>query len=206
MSLYTYRNNLNNIKFLSKEEEIELFNDYKLNGNISARNKIIEGQLPQILKIASTYFGKNKKIKEEDIISTANFYVLSIFDKFDPTLGNRFFSFYKPNLMWYLFTYINKKDKLIDNTYELSTYGKNIILKYEEDTSIRMNEDFIENDIKRALNMLKDVNRDIIIKKYYKDIEISSIAKDNGKTRQAVDSKLKTIHNKLNKILKEHGY
>ena len=56
-SSLAYFREIGKFKPLSREEEIELWKDYKKNNNIEARNKIIASNLKFVISVAQKYQG-----------------------------------------------------------------------------------------------------------------------------------------------------
>lgn len=74
-------------KILTREEEIDLFIRYK-NGDISARELIINSNLRFVIKVALSYAGRGLSVA--DLIQEGNLGLLEVIDKYDVTKGFRF--------------------------------------------------------------------------------------------------------------------
>lgn len=80
-SLKQYMTSIHSFKPLSKNEERILLYEYKKNGNIDARNKIITSNLKYTCKLASKFVGRGMEFSE--LISEANKGLIDAIEKFD---------------------------------------------------------------------------------------------------------------------------
>lgn len=85
--LKNYLKELQNYPVLSKEEEVKLFKKI-VNGDISARNRVIEGNLKLVIFIAKKF--SNLGIPMADIIQDGNEGLILATQKFDPQKGIKF--------------------------------------------------------------------------------------------------------------------
>lgn len=86
-----YISNVKNLdlRVLTKEEVKDLFIKYK-NGDIKARNKIIESNLRLVMKIAKKYSKGELNLDYMDVISAGNEGLIRAIESFDPNLGYTF--------------------------------------------------------------------------------------------------------------------
>ena len=99
------------VSVLSQEEEINLFKRYE-QGDINARNTLIEHNIRFVAKIARTY--KNaSKIPLEDLISEGTLGLISAIDKFDYKKGYRFTTFAAFGILQAIITALRKQSNLI---------------------------------------------------------------------------------------------
>ena len=76
---------------LTKEEEFELWKDYKENNNIEARNKLVEANLKFVATIANSYRGRG--LSYSDLIAEGNVGLIRAMDKFEATRGYKIISY-----------------------------------------------------------------------------------------------------------------
>lgn len=76
---------------LTAQEERELFLDYKLNGNMAARNQIVHNCLRHVIKIAYQYATNHEQAQE--LVAAGNVGVLNALDRYDPNRNTRFLSY-----------------------------------------------------------------------------------------------------------------
>lgn len=88
-----YFDSLANVKPLTKEEEHKLFYEYKVNGDVEARNKIIKANLRFASKIAGNF--RWSGIPYSELIGYANDGLIEYVDKFDIKMDVKFFSYAK---------------------------------------------------------------------------------------------------------------
>ncbi len=98
----TFSNEINNVYFeLTKENEDKFIKEAK-QGNVSARNKLLNSQLKQITRIARSYACYNNPI--EDLVSEAVLGFEHAINKFDENAGIRFVTYY----MYWVRDYVNR--------------------------------------------------------------------------------------------------
>lgn len=90
-TFWLYYCSLSKVKLLTPEEERELLRRYYENGDIEARNKILESCLRFIVKLAIKYAHNHEELK--DLISAGNEGLLVAFSKFDLLRKVRFLSY-----------------------------------------------------------------------------------------------------------------
>lgn len=83
-----YIRDVRNLKLnlLSADEEQELAKRIQ-EGDLSARNRLVEANLPFVLKIAGKYSRYCKKFSLTDLIEEGNLGLIRAAEKFDPSLG-----------------------------------------------------------------------------------------------------------------------
>lgn len=87
----TYLNDISKEIPLSKDDELELWKDYKINRNINARDKLIKSNLKFVALIAKRYIGMGLSYSE--LISEGNIGLIKAIDKFDATLGYKIITY-----------------------------------------------------------------------------------------------------------------
>ena len=90
-SAQIYYKELNKFNSLNKKEEDELWLRYKINNDISARNKILESNLKFVASIAKTYKGRGLSYSE--LVAEGNMGLIKALDKFDGRRGNKIISY-----------------------------------------------------------------------------------------------------------------
>ena len=85
-----YYKELNKYEHLSKQEEKELILKCR-NGDIDARNKLLESNLKFVFDIAKKYTGRGVPIS--DLISEGNMGLIRAYEKFDETKDVKFISY-----------------------------------------------------------------------------------------------------------------
>lgn len=80
-----YLNEIGNYKVLTKEEEIQLFKEYKENGSKKARQKLINSNLKLSVFNAKKYVNRTKSMSFLDLIMEGNAGLIKAIDKFDYT-------------------------------------------------------------------------------------------------------------------------
>lgn len=141
-----YFNDVENVyKILSHEENTVLFDKWQKDNDIKARNTLIEGVLPLIIRQIKIYENPNY---HEDKIARANLFVLENLHKWEPSRGSL-----SNFVIWIM------KSFIFDNkTKEFIIY----IPKMTGRLSMRISDEELEKldkarriDLKRARNILK---------------------------------------------------
>src|SRR5213594_3468834 len=100
--------------FLSKEEELQLFHDYRTTGNREAAVKLILSNLRVSVAIAAEYL--HFRADYMDLIQEGNVGLMQAIRKFDPTKGVRFHSY----AAWWVRAYVLR---YLLNTHRLVKIG-----------------------------------------------------------------------------------
>ena len=88
----SYISQITKTKVLNHQETLRLARLAKT-GDIDARNRIVEGNLKFVTKIASTYKGKGLPL--DDLINEGSLGLMTAVERFDPDSGNSFLTYAK---------------------------------------------------------------------------------------------------------------
>ncbi|MER3424697.1 MAG: RNA polymerase subunit sigma-70 [Nitrospiraceae bacterium] len=113
-ALQQYLAEVRRYPFLSKEEELQLFYEYKLHGSREAAVKLILANLRVAVAIASEYF--HTGANQMDLIQEGNVGLMQAIKKFDPTKNVRFHAY----AAWWVRAYILR---YLLNSYRLIKVG-----------------------------------------------------------------------------------
>lgn len=102
-SVKGYAKDLSKVVILDPRTERLLFSKYKRNGDIDARNKLVESGLRFVIKVAQAY-SKNLD-HHKQLISAGNEGLLVAVDRFDPNRGTRFLSY----ATWWITLFIREE-------------------------------------------------------------------------------------------------
>lgn len=86
-----YFNEISNFKPLSREEEFSLWEKYKKENDIKARDKLIKSNLKFVASVAKSYQGLG--LSYADLIAEGNCGLMKAFDKFDYEKGYKTISY-----------------------------------------------------------------------------------------------------------------
>lgn len=194
----TYFSEISENKPLTKEEEYELWKDYKENNNFEARNKLISSNLKFVASIAKRYQGMGLSYNE--LIAEGNVGLLKGFERFDASKGYKLISY----CIWWIrqsiIEAINKRNGIDAEDIPYKTTDEDDDL-YEDEETIRSEYFFdeqqkkdITNDDKTTvgylMNFLSDKEKNII-NKYYglngeKPKTLEEIGDELGITKERV--------------------
>ena len=100
-----YEAYLKNIKLLTPEEEQKLGQHIR-QGDIKARNKLVEANLLFVLSCAEKF--SSHGVPREELISAGNAALTASADRFDPAIGTRFISYAVHNIKKSMFDTVNE--------------------------------------------------------------------------------------------------
>lgn len=107
-----YSNEIKNYKLLSKEEEIKLFQDYN-DGKKCALDKIVAHNLLNVVIICRSLKYITKGVEFDDVVSEGNIGLLRAIKTFDHTLGYRFVTYAKQNILNSVIRYLRNDTNVI---------------------------------------------------------------------------------------------
>ena len=99
---------------------------------------------------------------------------------------------------------VRLKYRKIQFNYNLEDYENNLVNKLSVEESYEMNEG--NNLIEKALENMKEEDREIFLLYYYESKKIKEISKDLNISESKVKTKLHRIRKKLKKELEKGGY
>ena len=135
-ALEIYLREIRHFPLLSFEEEKKLFNDFKLNNNTEAKDKIIKSNLRLAVSIAKRY--QNNGLTLLDLIQEANLGLLIAVNKFEIEKGYRFSTYASWWIKQTLSRALDNKSRtiripayLVENYNKLKTAEQSLTIKLE---------------------------------------------------------------------------
>ena len=160
--LRDYLDYIKKFKVLSKEEQINLFNDYK-KGNKKSFAKLINHNLRLPVSIAQNFIDNtNATINVFDLINEGNLALVKATKRFDPSKDVKFSSFATIMIKQGIFRFVLENEKSISVKYST----KLVINKV--DKLIKDNPDIKDEELSKKLNI--GVNTIKIFKFFLQDI------------------------------------
>lgn len=151
-SIRMYLNEIRRYPLLTAEEEKELAIAAQ-NGNILARNKLINSNLRLVANIAKHYV--NLGLSYLDVINEGNLGLMTAVEKFDSSLGNRFSTFasiwIKRSITLALANY-GREIRIPVPIYNKIIKEKKIINEYEQEHGHIPSQEYIANELDMTLN------------------------------------------------------
>lgn len=215
MAVIDYRNH----EVLSNEEINKLFNAYFEKHDYIAREMIIKSNLKLVLKIANRY--TNMGMEFEDLVSCGNIGLMKAVDKFNPcNEENASFATYAS--LWikeemrraldysrvvYSGSYERREknpyaeirlDKEVDDDNERSMYD--IFGGNDNQFEEMEKEESIKHLMKEMESLLSDMEKTVIMMKYFQNITFENIGKRYGYTKQRIEQIEKNALRKLRSI------
>lgn len=174
-----YFKEISNFSPLSREEEASLWEKYKKNNDLTARDKIIKSNLKFVASVAKPYIGLG--LSYADLIAEGNIGLMKAIDKFDYTKGFKTISYSvwwikqtilealnKRNLIHGDDSDLNKEVK--ENEYQEEIINNNYNEKYIDDSEF--SEIKLAEELKAISILLDCLNeREKTIIKYYYGLE-----------------------------------
>lgn len=106
-----YLNTIARFPLLKPEEEIYLARKYRNEGDMEARETLINSNLRLVVYIAKSY--KSNHFTLEDLVMEGNIGLITAVEKFDPEMGNRFSTCATPWIKQAIMKAITEKSKTI---------------------------------------------------------------------------------------------
>lgn len=227
-SASAYFKEISKCKPLSREEEFTLWERYKKNNDIDARNKIVSSNLKFVASVAKNYQGRG--LSYSDLIAEGNLGLIKAMDKFD---GNKKIKVISYSVWWIKQTILEALEKRNSiEAEDLPTESNKSELNFESDEYTSEIEDY-ENDVmysedseererrneqKKIVTILTESlserEKDILSKYYGLDgsepMTLEEIGKDYNitkeRTRQILEKSLKklrseALNNSINKTI-----
>lgn len=195
----SYMKSISNFKSLKKEEEKKLFEKYKKNNDLSARNKLLTSNLKYMCKMANKY--RNRGVPFSYLISEANDALIYAIEKFDDKKDVKLFSYAR----WWVDAYlgkltVNSKNSRTSEISEKENFNEeNIeyIQEYPRENKIDVCENNnvsiseIKSIITELYTILDDREKTIIsmkygIEPYEKEYTLDEIGRKIGITKERV--------------------
>lgn len=151
-----------NIKVLSHEEQIKLFEEYK-KGNKKAKEELINGNLKLVLSILKSYSGRCDNM--DDLFQVGCMGLIKAIDNFDLSHGVKFSTYAVPMILGEVKRYIRDNNSvrisrsIKDLSYKILGIKEKYIKKnFKEPTNSEIADilNITEYEVVSALNSLKD--------------------------------------------------
>jgi len=199
-----YLREIDKIKLISKEEEVELARRIKEENDEEAKKKLIQANLRFVVNIAKKY--QKRGLSLIDLISEGNLGLITAAEKFDYTKGYHFISYAVWWIKQSILKALSEKTRLI----RLPLNRANQLMQIErlrKETELKEKEDLSIDEISESLNISKESAQDIInaARDY---VALESPVKQNKKERVLLelikdDSAPKPYENVIRKSLRE---
>lgn len=198
---------------LTKEEQQKLLEDYKINGNFEARQKLIIHNLKLISFVINKKFNI-ASYDDDDLFFSGVIGLINAIDTFNPDKNNKFSTYATKCIYTQILKFINPQNKInqkeISFETPITTNNKDEELTiydylYDENVNIEKEYDNLEQTefINEMLSILSDEERLIIDLRFglnnHDPHEVSEIAKMFDLTRQHMHNKIKDILLKIKK-------
>lgn len=155
--------NTANIKVLKNEEMIELFKQYQ-QGNLHAKEQLIEGNLKLVLSILKKY---QNKVDMDDLFQIGCIGLIKAIDNFDLSHEVRFSTYAVPMILGEVKRYLRDSNSAIRVTRSIKDLAYKSLKAKEELTNILNREptlkqialklEVTENEVYQALEAMKDI-------------------------------------------------
>lgn len=214
-SLSTYLKEIEGISLLSEDEELQLAVKAK-NGDMVARNKLVEANSRFVVSVAKKYQGNGLDL--EDLISEGNIGLLIAVDKFEPEKGYRFISYAVWWIRQSIMKAINDKSRMVRipvnkigqaEQYEIDVCSLDTPVGDDEDSSFGdfiQSEENPEDDVMnqaltesfdRILAKFPEREREIIVKRYGLNSQKALSLKEVGDLYGLTKERIRQIEKKM---------
>lgn len=200
---------------LSKEDEVKLFNQYKMTGDLRIKERITKANLRWVVSVAKQY--SYPKIKLEDLINEGNIGMIEAIDKFDVSRGTSFVTFATDYIRLAIRSYINDIAKDIPQPGNRNVINKLVkratfdlkLLGYENPTDEQIVEQYmlIKKSVDPKLNtvLLNEIRNNskefVSMHTTISDLEDSLELCDTFKSSQEWTADFEMCQNETKKLL-----
>lgn len=160
-SSQTYFNEISDFNPLSREEEYSLWEKYRKNNDMMARDKLIRSNLKFVASVARSYQGLG--LSYADLIAEGNYGLLKAFDKFDYEKGFKTISY---SVWWIKQSILEalKERAGIEGESLPQDFEKQNILEDDTDSEAILDDEYIvsykdefkSDEMKKIISMLID--------------------------------------------------
>ena len=211
-----YCKDISHFEPLSKEEEIELWKDYKYNHNLDARDKLINANLKFVVNIASKYTGRG--LSYADLISEGNMGLMKAIDKFDGAKGYKTITYSVWWIKQSILEAIDKRNGIEHEDLPMDTENSSLFDNDDVEAQPLLGDEFKEDSIESNLNK-EDLHSSVetilsgltkrertIVEKYYgltcdKPMTLEEIGKELKLTKE----RIRQINDKALKKMKSNA-
>lgn len=145
-----YFGDIGNIDPLSREEEFNLWEKYRKNNDINARDKLLKSNLKFVASIAKGYQGLG--LSYADLIAEGNIGLIKSFDKFDYTKGFKTISYSVWWIRQTIMEALHKRNRLVCDDIDESRDYDCDTEKDEENVDNFERDDYIYYDYDKEIN------------------------------------------------------
>jgi len=107
-----YINEAYKFGYLNREEERELLEDYKLNGNVEAKHTLVKHHLGDVINMAREFSGYN--VQYLDLVQEGNIGLMKAIDKFSLDYDVRLKTFSTHHIKSEIYNFIIKNHKIVN--------------------------------------------------------------------------------------------
>lgn len=145
-SIDKYLLELNKIKVLSKQEELDLIDRYYNKKEEEAKDKIIKHNLRFVVSVAKKYQNNSFNILLDDLISQGNLGLIKAIKTFDPSKNYKFISYAVWWIRQSILLYLTEKNSLIRNASN-SVISYNKIKKFSDSFYVEYNREPTDDEL-----------------------------------------------------------
>lgn len=145
-----YFKDIGNINPLSREEEFNLWEKYRKNNDLNARDKLLKSNLKFVASIAKGYQGLG--LSYADLIAEGNIGLIKSFDKFDHTKGFKTISYSVWWIKQTIMEALKKRNGLDVDDIDESTDTQEINHCDGENIDVFETDDYINFDYDKTIN------------------------------------------------------
>lgn len=207
-----YCKEIANYKPLSKDEEIELFKDFKYNHNLDARNRLVNANLKFVMNIAKSYYGQG--LSYADLISEGNMGLIKAIDEnFDESKDCKIITYSVWWIKQMIKEAIKKRNGIEHDDLPIDTEPRSLM--DDEDTQIVIGDEFSDKsseaeinkkDIKESIavmmSSLTQREKDIIAKYYGLDGKDGRTLEEIGQELSLTKERIRQIKDKAEKKMR----
>ena len=182
-----YMKELSKVRCLKANEEAELWQRFKYEGDVSARAKIIESYQPLVYKIVSGIKANNEVML--DLLQEGIVGLIEAVERFDPSKGIKFTTFAPFRIRGRIINYLernNKKDINLDDSTQAMQDLLGMATNFADPTNTKKNVEKIAEDdmligiVLQSLNRLSEKEKAVVTGIYIHDKKATDLARELG--------------------------
>jgi RNA polymerase sporulation-specific sigma factor len=182
-----YMNELSKVRCLKENEEAELWRRFKVDGDVTARAKIIESYQPLVYKIV-TGIKANSEVML-DLLQEGIVGLIEAVERFDPDKNIKFTTFAPFRIRGRIINYLDKnkkKDVNLDDSTQAMQDLLGMATNFADPTNTQKNveriaeDDMLINVVIQSLNRLSEKEKAVVTGIYIHDKKATDLARELG--------------------------
>ena len=179
MQLQKYMSELSKINILEHDAELILWQSYKVQGDLSARKKLIESYQPLVFKVATPFRNVDNIM---DLLQEGTVGLIEAVEKYEYERGVAFSLFAIYRIRGRMYDYLKREGKADIACLENNSYSQGTPLEMLVDTGVTIPElvemQEVSGKVQQAMDRLPDKEQQVLNQIYVKCLEAKEVAQN----------------------------